>query len=202
MGAEVRQTKGLLRRRLLTDRRALPVAEQSRLSAEVCRRLVESAAFAEARRVAAYAAVDGEVDPRAAVRDALARGVPVHYPRWAESGLQFVEDGGDGLVPGRGGIPEPPDGPLLSPGARGLVFLVPGVAFDLEGRRLGRGAGCYDQALAEYPDALRIGLAYDFQLVPSLPEEPWDVRMHAIATEARLLWTGAEPAGVIKETSS
>ena len=192
-----------MRHRLLTDRRALPVGEQSRLSAEVCRRLVESAAFAAAGRVVAYAAVDGEIDPRAAVRDALARQVPVHYPRWVESsGLQFVEDGGEGLVPGRGGVPEPQDGPLLSPRARGLVFLVPGVAFDPDGRRLGRGAGCYDRALAEYPDALRIGLAYEFQLVPSLPEESWDVRMHAIATEARMLWTRAEPAGVSKETSS
>ena len=152
--------------------------------------------------MAAYAAVDGEVDPRAAVRDVLARQVPVHYPRWAESGLQFLEDAGRGLVPGRGGVPEPQDGPPLSPQARGLVFLVPGVAFDVDGRRLGRGAGCYDRALAEYPDALRIGLAYEFQLVPSLPEEAWDVRMHAIATEARMLWMGAEPAGVTKETSS
>jgi 5-formyltetrahydrofolate cyclo-ligase len=180
----------------------LPVAEQSRLSAEVCRRLVDCAAFVGARRVVAYAAVDGEVDPRAAVRDALARHVPVHYPRWAESGLQFVQDEGEGLVPGRGGVPEPPEGQPLSPDVRGLVFLVPGVAFDVHGRRLGRGAGCYDRSLAEYPDALRIGLAYEFQLVPSLPEEAWDIRMHAIATEARLLWTGAEPAGVSKETSS
>jgi 5-formyltetrahydrofolate cyclo-ligase len=201
MGAEVRQTKGLLRHRLLADRRALPVGEQSRFSADVCRRLIASAAFAGARRVVAYAAVDGEVDPRGAVRDALHRGIRVHYPRWTESGLQFLQDEGTGLVPGRGGIPEPEGGAPVSPETPGLVFLVPGVAFDENGRRLGRGAGCYDRALAEYPDALRIGLAYEFQLVPSLPEEPWDIRMHAIATEARMLWTGAEPTGVGKETS-
>jgi 5-formyltetrahydrofolate cyclo-ligase len=68
-----------------------------------------------------------------------------------------------------------------------VVFLVPGVAFDARGVRLGRGVGWYDRALGRYPRGIRIGLAYEFQVVPSLPEAPWDVRMHAIVTEAGLI---------------
>ena len=71
--------------------------------------------------------------------------------------------------------------------------MVPGVAFDPRGVRLGRGAGCYDRALARHPTALRVGLAYEMQVVPSLPEATWDVPMDAVVTEARVL--------VRKETS-
>ena len=85
------------------------------------------------------------------------------------------------------------DGSPLSAGTEGVVFLVPGVAFDPRGVRLGRGAGCYDRALARHPTALRVGLAYEMQVVPSLPEATWDVPMDAVVTEARVL--------VRKETS-
>ena len=65
------------------------------------------------------------------------------------------------------------------------MFLVPGVAFTPCGVRLGRGVGWYDRALGRHPRGIRIGLAYGFQVVPRLPEAPWDVRMHAVVTESR-----------------
>jgi 5-formyltetrahydrofolate cyclo-ligase len=68
-----------------------------------------------------------------------------------------------------------------------VLFLVPGLAFDARGARLGRGAGSYDRALARHVNALRIGLAYEFQLVQRLPEAAWDIRMDAVATDARLV---------------
>ena len=64
---------------------------------------------------------------------------------------------------------------------------MPGLAFDARGVRLGRGAGCYDRGLARHPHAARIGLAYEMQVVPALPEAAWDVRMDAVVTEARVL---------------
>jgi len=68
-----------------------------------------------------------------------------------------------------------------------VLFLVPGVAFDARGVRLGRGIGWYDRALERHPRSIRVGLAYGFQVVSRLPEAPWDVRMHAIVTEAGLI---------------
>jgi 5-formyltetrahydrofolate cyclo-ligase len=77
--------------------------------------------------------------------------------------------------------------------------VVPGVAFDLRGARLGRGRGWYDRALARYPAGTRLGLAYEFQVVPALPEAPWDVRMHALVTEARLIGEAAGASRAHKE---
>jgi 5-formyltetrahydrofolate cyclo-ligase len=68
------------------------------------------------------------------------------------------------------------------------VFLIPGVAFDVRGVRLGRGQGWYDRTLSSCSGAVRVGLAYELQVVAAVPEEAWDMRMHALATEARLLW--------------
>jgi 5-formyltetrahydrofolate cyclo-ligase len=76
---------------------------------------------------------------------------------------------------------------LLAPETRDVCFLVPGLGFDQRGVRLGRGSGWYDRALARHPQGVRVGLAYEFQLVPSLPEATWDVRMNAVVTEARVL---------------
>ena len=94
--------------------------------------------------------------------------------------------------PGRFGIAEPlphlcrsPD--LFSPD----LILVPGVAFDRCGRRLGFGGGYYDRLLAR--PAMRgvaaIGLAYDFQILEELPADPWDVALSGICSEKELLWT-------------
>jgi 5-formyltetrahydrofolate cyclo-ligase len=138
--------------------------------------------------VVAYAPVENEVDPGVLVAAALAAGTPVYYPRRTSEGLEFLRSDPDGLAPRRSIIPEPLDGAPLAAGVgEGIVFLVPGVAFDPRGARLGRGAGCYDRALVRHPRAARIGLAYELQIVPSLPEATWDVRMDAVVTEARVL---------------
>lgn len=70
------------------------------------------------------------------------------------------------------------------------LIVVPGVAFDLRGHRLGMGGGYYDRLFArpEYAKSTRIGLAFDFQLVNFLPGEDWDLPIHALSTERGLLW--------------
>ncbi len=79
---------------------------------------------------------------------------------------------------------------------------MPGVAFDVRGRRLGRGGGWYDRTLAPFDVAWRLGLAFDFQVVPALPAEPWDVGMHAIVTERRVLGTGSGEPGHLRGTET
>jgi 5-formyltetrahydrofolate cyclo-ligase len=198
MGENDEQAKSLLRRRLREARADLPAARAALLSAAACDRLLDLPAFTEARSVVVYAPCDGEVDPGAVAAAAVAGGRRLYYPRAAEAGLEFVQGGPGDLRPGRFGIREPVAGPVL-PQGEGTVIVVPGVAFDQRGARLGRGAGCYDRALRRYAGAVRVGLAYDFQLVPLLPEHPWDVRMHAVVTDQRVLRGDARIGLPVKE---
>ena len=63
------------------------------------------------------------------------------------------------------------------------MIIVPGVAFDRAGNRMGRGRGFYDRLLKSTPNAVKLGVAYDFQLIDSVPVEPHDVRMNRVITE-------------------
>ena len=130
--------------------------------------------FAAARCVGLYAALGNELDPSRIAEAARAAGKRLYYPGSRGDRPGFVPEGTTE------GSPLP-----STPGA--VLLLVPGVAFDVRGVRLGRGDGWYDRALAQHPDAIRLGLAYEFQMIQRLPEEPWDVRMHTVVTDARLV---------------
>ncbi|MBR7149116.1 MAG: 5-formyltetrahydrofolate cyclo-ligase [Firmicutes bacterium] len=95
----------------------------------------------------------------------------------------------DALKPGSMGIPEP-DPLLCEPVDPTMIDLivVPGIAFDATGGRIGYGKGCYDRFLPQLLDDVPIiGLAYDFQVLPRVPQESTDVRMDAIVTEKGIL---------------
>lgn len=136
--------------------------------------------------VAMYAAKGSEVSTRAIDVAARARGMRVVYPRvvTAELRLVFCEVTPDELVVGRFSLAEPPlDAPQVELGEIG-AFLVPGLAFDRRnGARLGWGRGHYDATLSVVPAALRIGLAFDIQMVDGIAHEPHDVAMNLIVTE-------------------
>lgn len=73
------------------------------------------------------------------------------------------------------------------------LFLVPGIAFDRQGHRIGFGGGYFDRLLsAARPSAIKLGLAFDFQLASSLPRDSWDIPMDAIVTESGANWTSHE----------
>jgi 5-formyltetrahydrofolate cyclo-ligase len=167
-------------------RRAVTPAEAEAAAAAVARHLLADSALASATRVALYASLPDEL-PTPQLFARLAAAKPVLLPRWEGEGrLAFcaVARWTD-LAPGRYGVLEPPVGsPEISP-ERGDVVLVPGVAFDAEGWRLGRGGGGYDRAFppdAENPPLL-YGLGYAFQVVASVPHDSRDRRMDAIVTE-------------------
>ena len=184
MGDTYDQDKRLIRDRLRASRSRLSSGEVARLSARACARLLASPVFARARHIAAYAAADNELDPALLIEAALAAGKNVYLPVTSRERFEFVTV--PAARPGaEAGLP--PGGPCLPPEVEDVVFLVPGVAFDARGVRLGRGIGWYDRALERHPRSIRVGLAYGFQVVSRLPEAPWDVRMHAIVTEAGLI---------------
>uniref|UniRef100_A0A7C4EM61 5-formyltetrahydrofolate cyclo-ligase n=1 Tax=Fundidesulfovibrio putealis TaxID=270496 RepID=A0A7C4EM61_9BACT len=196
--------KAGLRRDMLARRRAL-TPEQSRLAGQAVReRLAAFEPLRAAREVLVYLAFGGEVETRDLVADLLERGVRVLAPRCrpGQAGqldlacLTCLEE----LVPGAYGIPEPdpercpalgPEAADAAPGAAPDVALIPAVAFDRRGARLGFGQGYYDRLLAGpgFRDTLLVGLAHPFQLVDFLPQDPWDRPVHAVVTPQELLWT-------------
>lgn len=139
------------------------------------------------RKVALYSAIRGEVGTDR-IRDGyLARGAVLFYPRVAPDGTLwfFPHRGGDDWELGRFGIREP----RVEPGAAGTrngfdLVVVPGMAFDPAGRRLGKGTGYYDRFLAEIAGrAETVGLAFSWQLVPEVPVESWDVPVDVVVTD-------------------
>ncbi|RJQ47962.1 MAG: 5-formyltetrahydrofolate cyclo-ligase [Gammaproteobacteria bacterium] len=148
--------------------------------------------FRCARRVAFYIANDGEMDLSALLCRALRYGKRCYLPVLRQNRLAFAPyRSGDRLSPNRFGIPEP----VLpkngwSQAARLDLILIPLVAFDARGNRLGMGAGFYDRTLGflnlrRYWRRPRlIGVAYDFQRVAEITPAPWDVPLDAVVTEA------------------
>ena len=168
--------------------RLTPEERRSR-SLAVAGRVEALEAVRSARTLAAYTALGGEVDPLALVETCVARGVRVVFPRIVagERRLAFAGCAPHELVRGALGAAEPPPSAAEVPLDSIDAVVLPGVAFTPDGHRLGRGGGYYDATLARMPRAFKIGLAFELQLVPALPFEPHDVRLDAIATEARLL---------------
>ena len=183
-----------LRREIRAARRALSASEQRAHSHAVAALLRAHPAFLRARRIGAYLAADGELDPATVIAAAVAAGkhcyLPVLHP-FAGPALWFCEwRPGERLAPNRYGIPEPIITRRTLRTARELdLLLVPLVAFDDAGSRLGMGGGYYDRTLAYLP--LRrhwrrprvIGLAHALQRVESLPRNAWDIPVDAVVTE-------------------
>jgi 5-formyltetrahydrofolate cyclo-ligase len=173
---------------LLALRDAMPAAERARASVAIC----DAANALLAQRlpagatVALYAAKGSEVDTARVDAFVRGQGFGVAYPRVIGDGrlLGFHAVTLDELAPSRFGLREPSaDAPAVGV-ADIAAFAVPGLAFDREGGRIGWGRGHYDATFAAAPpSALRIGLAYECQMVEQVAREPHDVALHIIITE-------------------
>jgi len=181
--------KRAVRERALAARDALPAAVRAEKSARITAALVALDECACARRVMAYVPVRSEFDTRPLLERLLAAGVVLALPRITGPRVMVaarVTDLARDLVPGTFGIPAPRDRlETLSPEALDCV-LVPGSAFDLEGRRCGYGGGYYDNLVALMrPDCHRVAAAFDVQVVDEVPAEPHDLPVHLLVTESR-----------------
>jgi 5-formyltetrahydrofolate cyclo-ligase len=182
--------KQALRDTVIVARLRLSPEERAALSHAVAERVVVLDAFVRARTVALYAPMGAEVDTAEIARIGASLGKRLAYPRLLEGdrALGFAACHADALLPGALRTREPPPGaPAISPGEIDLV-LVPGVAFDARGRRLGRGRGHYDATLAGLPaSARRVGLAFELQIMSVIPQERHDALLDVIVTEARVI---------------
>ena len=142
--------------------------------------------------IAGYWPMGDEMDPRPLMLALASRGhaiaLPVTPPRGKPLAFHVWAPGA-ALRPGPMGTSEPVAGEELRPD----VLLVPLLAFDRAGRRLGYGGGYYDRTLATLPGAKAIGIAYAGQEMPEVPAGPQDMRLPLIATEAGVIICG-DPA--------
>jgi 5-formyltetrahydrofolate cyclo-ligase len=192
----------------MSERRAgLPAAERNARAEAAAQRLLalpELAGLA-GRTIAAYVAVKGELDPAAALERARARGCKVALPRVSREPprLRFHEvASGEAVAPmsmsGPFGLLEPAAGSPEVAAEDLDVVIVPGLAFDAQGRRLGFGGGYYDGALALARGRAAgrpalIGLAYDFQIVEVCPAGDGDVPVDLVVTDVRVLRPAVRP---------
>lgn len=194
-GAALREAKLALRRQLLARRDAMPPDVRSAASEAIVRGITDLPEFAAANAVLLTLAFRSEWNTLALVRAALAAGKTVAVPRVDVEArmleLHALSDPAREIVAGHMGIPEPlPESPRVSRDAIDFV-LVPGVAFDLAGRRLGYGGGYYDRLIPLLsPRAARIAGAFELQLVDRVPAAPHDIAVDTIVTESRTLAPG------------
>lgn len=188
--------KSALRERTLLARAALDPAVREAGSRAIAACVAALPAWKDARTVALYAALGAEVDTAELARLALAGGKRIAWPRTSPSGpgLTFASCPAAELVPGPArALEPPPDAPPVSLASIDVI-VVPGVAFDARGGRLGRGRGHYDAALSRIrPGAIRVGLAFDEQVVARVPVEPHDVRVDVVVTPSGLLTASDGP---------
>lgn len=175
-------------------RRALSAREHDRRSAALCRRLLSEPIFVRARRFAAYLSNDGEPDLGFLLERSARIGKRAYLPAIHGENLWFLPwSSSTSMVENRFGIAEPSCHPdeRLRPFSLDLV-LVPLVAFDASGSRLGMGGGYYDRSFAylnhrsHWRRPRLIGVAFEFQRADEIPSTHWDVRLDGVMTERGL----------------
>lgn len=171
-------------------RRALGQGLAAKKSAAAASRILAHPRYRQARSILAYYAYGNELCVEMICEMALLQGKNVYYP---------VTDGCGGMVAAsemfaenhlekdRYGITEPqlPYSQICAPQDLELI-LVPGTAFDLQGRRLGWGGGYYDRFLPLCKQAFFMAVAFEEQILPEIMTNSWDMQMHAIATDQKI----------------
>ncbi|MBD5553301.1 MAG: 5-formyltetrahydrofolate cyclo-ligase [Desulfovibrio sp.] len=182
-------TKQAIRKAMLGQRDAMDAnvrLKRSRLAQE---HLLLDRTWRAAVAVGLYMAIGSEAGTDLLLKAALGQGKQVWLPRLTGPGQMRLNRACDagGLKPGKWGILEPPPGP--EPARLDLVIL-PGLAFDRAGNRLGYGAGYYDRYLQSHANLkpVCIGLCLAFQIVDQLPADSWDAPVSALCSEEGLLW--------------
>ena len=190
--------KRVLRAQMLEQRGIFAPEEACRRGEIAQGHLLASPHWADARTVVLYMPIRGELDTGLLRSRAWAEGKRVLFPRCVvgrRGALDLVpcKDATE-LVLGSYGILEPlpslPGIDLRDAGQAPHLLIAPCLAVDRQGYRLGYGGGYYDRLLYRLAmqTTLCIGLIYAMQMVASLPEESWDLRLHGVCTEEGFLW--------------
>ncbi len=192
--------KKILRREMLRLRGEFPEQRAKADGLQAQARLLGLQVWREARSVLLYAAFRKETDTSLLMRKAWDAGKRLFLPRCLKTAdgctltgeleLAAVADVHQ-LETGAFGILEPAPLCMTDDLCRVDLAVLPGLAYDRRGFRLGYGGGYYDRLIAtgRLEQTLRVGLCYGFQLLDALPAEPWDKPVHMVCTETEIVWT-------------
>ena len=183
-------TKEEIRKKILSQRFKMSRGEVMAKSEVICSYLISSKQFREAKIISLYSPIKKEVRTEdifnAARSEGKIAGFPVSDPKNLEITYFEVDDMSD-LIEGTYGIMEPlPDKKRMIDASDINLIIIPGVAFDERGFRIGYGGGYFDRLLGRDDiKATKIALAFDLQMVPRIPVESHDMRVDFIFTESR-----------------
>jgi 5-formyltetrahydrofolate cyclo-ligase len=190
MNALPPETKSELRSRIRAALKQISAEEAVTASRQACELLQAQTIWRQANCVLFYSPLALELDLSPLMREARVKGKTVALPRFiATDGCYGVFDAGhspESLQRGNFGVLEPGPEAVAIPLNQLDLALVPGIAFDMGGRRLGRGKGFYDRLLAAVPSP-KCGVAFDQQVVSEIPVESHDILMNFILTPTRWL---------------
>jgi 5-formyltetrahydrofolate cyclo-ligase len=183
------QTKREIRLRILGLRDALSAEEADDRSVPILERIMKSDLWRSAKTVGLYATTRTEVRTDGLFYDALRNGKKTAFPQVVGDRLSFkVVTDIESLTSGSFGIREPQSGETVLVREMDLILL-PGIAFDAVGVRLGYGQGYYDRTLQGHQqgEMRTAGLCYDFQYVERLPREAWDIACDWVFSESKTI---------------
>lgn len=176
-------TKQQIREKVLAMRRGLTSKYIEEESGKVYEHLTESGIFQNVKTVLSYSDFDNEIKTATLTGWMMFHGIKVYLPCVCDKTLYAADIKSTGLELSNFGIAQPKfeEASFIEPEQLDLV-IVPGIAFDRMKNRIGFGCGYYDSFLKRTEKAKKVALAYDFQIVDSIPKEVHDVRMDMIIT--------------------
>ncbi|MCM1184739.1 MAG: 5-formyltetrahydrofolate cyclo-ligase [Roseburia sp.] len=183
------ESKEEIRRQILAVRGALPEEEIASKSGAILQKVLKTPEYEEADNILLYADCRSEVRTRELFEDAIRRRKKVYFPKadGLTNRMDFYQVTAiSQLLSGYQGILEPRELPASRyrlNRREDTLIIVPGIAFDISGYRLGYGKGFYDRFLAERRQISTMALAYACQLVDELPHDAHDIRMDKLVTE-------------------
>ncbi len=180
-----------LRKKIITERDLLTDEEIAEKSATIAGKLYSHPAFIQAEAIMYFISFGSEVNTRPMVEETIRQGkialAPKAVPQSRELIPSRILDWESDLMPGYYNISEPRAGAVRPYAPEQIdLLIVPGVAFDLKGNRLGYGGGYYDRFFSLLkPGTPLVALVFDLQIVPEVPVDVWDRRVDLIITENR-----------------
>ena len=187
--------KGTIRKQILRVRDHLEDKEKKQMDDRIFSHLLDYAPLWDGRPVYIYLSFGSEIDTWRLLEELTKRKIPTAAPRVRGREMEFFRISGAGdTAPGFRGIMEPSDScPELEAKGEALM-IVPGVAFDRNGYRIGYGGGYYDRYLASHREQAfcTLALAYPFQLIEEITREAWDLQADGVLTPEGLLCAGQQ----------
>lgn len=176
----------------LKQRRYLSVSAQTEASKAIAKQIIELPSYRESKKIGLYMAINNEVNLNAIFLDAANKNKLCFFPKVIDNdNMLFLPCTNlQNVTTNKWGIAEPNSQKIQAIAAHNLdILIMPLVAFDDKGHRIGMGKGYYDKGLADNRPKLLIGCAYEFQKVADIPAQPWDIHLDIIVTEQAIYYT-------------